>query len=48
MTDSRFAVYLIPHSMNGSELDVETGEVVTGSMLFLAGIKQYLLPKGRR
>jgi hypothetical protein len=42
------AVYLIPHSMNGSELDVETGEVVTGSMLFLAGIKQSLLPKGRR
>lgn len=29
------AVYLIPHSMNGSELDVETGEVVTGSLLFL-------------
>jgi hypothetical protein len=30
------AVYLIPHSMNGSELDVETGEVVTGSMMVLA------------
>jgi hypothetical protein len=28
-------VYLIPHSMNGSELDVESGEVVTGSLLFL-------------
>lgn len=28
-------VYLIPHSMNGSELDVETGEVITGSLLFL-------------
>jgi hypothetical protein len=31
------AVYLIPHSMNGSELDLETGEVVTGSVLFLIG-----------
>lgn len=29
------AVYLIPHSMNGSELDPETGEVVTGSILLL-------------
>ena len=29
------AVYLIPHSMNGSELDVESGEVVTGSILAL-------------
>jgi hypothetical protein len=29
------AVYLIPHSMNGSELDIETGEVVTGSLLTL-------------
>ncbi len=28
-------VYLIPHSMNGSELDVDSGEVVTGSLLFL-------------
>lgn len=28
-------VYLIPHSMNGSELDVETGEVVTGGLLLL-------------
>jgi len=26
-------VYLIPHSMNGSELDVESGEVVTGSLI---------------
>lgn len=36
------AVYLIPHSMNGSELDVQSGEVVTGSLLFIAasmGIK---------
>ena len=31
------AVYLIPHSMNGSELDIETGEVVTGSIVFLSG-----------
>ncbi|MCK5067166.1 MAG: hypothetical protein KAR16_07000 [Bacteroidales bacterium] len=29
------AVYLIPHSMNGSELDPESGEVVTGSLLLL-------------
>lgn len=28
-------VYLIPHSMNGSELDVESGEVVTGSLILL-------------
>lgn len=27
------AVYLIPHSMNGSELDPETGQVVTGSLM---------------
>lgn len=32
------AVYLIPHSLNGSELDPETGEVITGSLLvFLRG-----------
>jgi len=31
------AVYLIPHSMNGSELDVESGEVVTGSLILLVG-----------
>lgn len=29
------AVYLIPHSMNGSQLDPETGEVVTGALLAL-------------
>jgi len=29
------AVYLIPHSMNGSELDVESGEVITGGVLLL-------------
>ena len=41
------AIYLIPHSMNGSELDVETGEVVTGGLMLLLtrfrkgiGIKQ--------
>lgn len=28
-------VYLIPHSMNGSELDIESGEVVTGSLILL-------------
>jgi hypothetical protein len=27
------AVYLIPHSMNGSQLDLESGEVVTGCLL---------------
>ncbi len=31
------AVYLIPHSMGGSELDRESGEVVTGSLAILAG-----------
>ncbi len=29
------AVYLIPHSLNGSELDPNTGEVVTGGILVL-------------
>ena len=29
------AVYLIPHSMNGSELDPETGEVITGSIILI-------------
>jgi len=30
------AIYLIPHSLNGSELDPETGEVITGTLpLFL-------------
>lgn len=33
------AVYLIPHSANGSELDLETGEVVTGSLLALIGLR---------
>lgn len=31
------AVYLIPHSMNGSELDLESGEVITGSLLVFLG-----------
>lgn len=35
------AVYLIPHSLNGSELDVETGEVVTGSVLALLGFSKF-------
>ncbi len=30
-----WAVYLIPHSMNGSELDPETGKVITGSIFLL-------------
>ena len=30
------AVYLIPHSLRGSELDPETGEVITGSLMALA------------
>jgi hypothetical protein len=38
-------VYLIPHSMNGSELDVETGEVVTGSWFYLLGIQRVLHSK---
>ncbi len=36
-------VYLIPHSMNGSELDVESGEVVTGSLLFLLSKRRFYL-----
>jgi len=34
------AVYLIPHSMNGSELDPLTGEVVTGGVLALLSKKR--------
>jgi hypothetical protein len=34
------AVYLIPHSMNGSELDLETGEVVTGSVVALISFRR--------
>ena len=30
------AVYLIPHSLHGSELNPETGEVITGSLMALA------------
>jgi len=30
------AIYMIPHSMNGSELDYSSGEVVTGALAFLA------------
>jgi hypothetical protein len=32
------AIYLIPHSMGGSELDRESGEVVTGSLMMLAAV----------
>jgi len=41
------AIYLIPHSMNGSELDVESGEVVTGSLLILTGFRKHLSSKHR-
>ena len=41
------AVYLIPHSMNGSELDVDTGEVVTGSVFFLTAMCKGRLSKHR-
>jgi len=30
-----FIVYMIPHSMRGSELDFETGEVITGAIALL-------------
>jgi hypothetical protein len=29
-----FAIYMIPHSMRGSELDYSSGEVITGILLF--------------
>ncbi len=35
------AVYLIPHSMNGSELDPDTGEVITGAFLALGIRKKF-------
>jgi len=35
------AVYLIPHSANGSELDPETGEVITGTILALGFSKRH-------
>ena len=38
------AVYLIPHSMNGSELDVESGEVITGSLMLLIFTKIGTVP----
>lgn len=41
------AIYLIPHSMNGSELDVESGEVVTGSLLMLTGFRKLPFSKHR-
>ena len=30
-----FAIYMIPHSMRGSELDFESGEVITGMLVLL-------------
>ncbi len=33
-----FFIYMIPHSMRGSELDFETGEVITGSIFFFVVI----------
>jgi hypothetical protein len=30
-----FAIYMIPHSMRGSELDFDTGEVITGTLFLL-------------
>ena len=41
------AVYLIPHSMGGSELDRETGEVVTGSLILLAGRMKISMAQNR-
>lgn len=35
------AVYLIPHSMGGSELDRESGEVVTGSLMALFTMSKF-------
>jgi hypothetical protein len=40
-----FAIYMIPHSMRGSELNLETGEVVTGSILLLAIVPGKLFKK---
>jgi hypothetical protein len=38
-----FAIYMIPHSMRGSELDYSTGEVITGSVLFLSLLPRSLM-----
>ena len=35
-----FLIYLIPHSMRGSELDPETGEVITGMILLALSTKK--------
>lgn len=40
-----FAIYMIPHSMRGSELDYNSGNVVTGSILFLAARTEYKAKK---
>lgn len=38
-----FAIYMIPHSMRGSELDFETGQVITGTAtLFVIQLKNVL------
>lgn len=42
-----FAIYMIPHSMRGSELDYESGEVVTG-ILLLPLIQARKVLKGNR
>ncbi len=39
------AVYLIPHSMHGSELDYETGQVITGSIIVFLGRNSILKRK---
>lgn len=40
-----FAIYMIPHSMNGSELDFESGDVVTGMIgLVTIGAARIKLP----
>ncbi|MEX0982552.1 MAG: hypothetical protein WD577_01490 [Bacteroidales bacterium] len=39
-----FVVYMIPHSMRGSELDFETGEVITGAIaLHIIQLKNIIL-----
>jgi hypothetical protein len=40
------AVYLIPHSLQGSELNPESGEVITGGLFVLLGKKAEKLIKG--
>ncbi|MDA3821974.1 MAG: hypothetical protein PF450_05095 [Bacteroidales bacterium] len=42
-----FAIYMIPHSMRGSELDYESGDVVTGSILLLATFSRSIFHRTR-